>query len=164
MTDKPELSAWFWEVLESSNRSLRTLCRQLEQASKAQLCRYKIDFDDAKACVNPCFWDECLEYLSDDCSEDHGDDFAAWVVMQGRAFFERVVAQPEDIDEYLEMFSAADAETGDPETLWDLEVDRDEYRGYQRADYIAEPIYLARFGQDLHDACYDERGGLRNQD
>jgi hypothetical protein len=34
---------------------------------------------------------------------------------------------------------------------WDDEVDREEYEGYQRADYIAKRIYKLRFGVDLDD-------------
>ena len=54
------------------------------------------------------------------------------------------------------MFWRAEAERRSDETAsWDDEVDRPEYRGYQRADYIATPIYRARLGEDF------ERGMLR---
>jgi hypothetical protein len=163
MTDGPQLVPWFWELLESSGRNLRSLCRKLEQLPKEQLRRYRLDYDEAKDCVNPCCREECQPHLSGDCSEDHGDDFAAWVVMQGREFFERVRTHPEEVPRYLDMFGAAEARRDSPELRWDLEVDRDEYRGYQRADYIATPIYAARFGEDLDDACYDQRGWPREE-
>ena len=50
------------------------------------------------------------------------------------------------------MFEACDAGDDFPELQWDEEVDREEYRGYQRADYIATPIFASRFGEDLDDA------------
>jgi hypothetical protein len=158
MTDDSQIPAWFWELLESSCRSLRVLCRTLEQLPKEQLQRYRQEYDEAMSRVNPCYREECGPHLSTDCSEDHGDDFSAWVVMQGRAFFEQVLAHPEEVQLYLDMFSAVEMQTSHPELRWNEEVDRDEYRGYQRADYIASPIYKARFGEDLHEACYDQRG------
>jgi hypothetical protein len=85
--------------------------------------------------------------------------------MQGLGFYDEVAAHPERIDDYLKICWRAEAErrTGGP-GWWDNEVDRPEYRGYQRADYIATPIYRAQFGEDLHAACYDERGRPRKQE
>jgi hypothetical protein len=150
---------WFWELLESSGRSLRALCRRLEQLPKEQLRRYRLMYDKLKGEVNPHGWEECHPYLTDQCSEDHADDFAAWVVMQGLAFYDEVAAHPEQIQHYLGMFAQAEAERrSGRQGAWDNEADRPEYRGYQRADYIASPIYLMRFGEELHEACYDQRG------
>jgi hypothetical protein len=150
---------WFWDLLESSARSLRALCRRLEELPQEQLRRYKLLYDKWKGEINPHAWEECHPYLAEDCSEDHADDFAAWVVMQGSAFYDEVAAHPELIQHYLGKFARAEAErrSGQP-GAWDNEVDRPEYRGYQRPDYIPSPIYRMRFGEDLDEACYDQRG------
>jgi uncharacterized protein DUF4240 len=163
MTDGPHVSAWFWDLLESSGRSLRSLCRKLEGLPKEELRRYRLEYDEAKSQVDPCSWDACQPFLSRGCSEDHGDDFAAWVVMQGREFFGRVRSHPQDVQRHLEMFGEVEMRRGPADLRWDNEVDREEYRGCQRADYIASPIYRARFGEDLCEACYDERGWPREE-
>ena len=145
-SNHPELSAWFWELLESSNSSLRLLCRKLEQ----QLRAYRRQYDEAKDYVNPCYCEEFSPYLADGCSEDHGDDFSAWVVMQGHRFYEEVQTDPTSIQRYLDLFGDVERRVeGSPR--WDESVDREEYRGYQRADYIATPIYRLRFGEELDD-------------
>jgi hypothetical protein len=155
LADSPHLSLWFWELLESSNRSLRALCRKLEELPQELLLRYHLEYEEAKEYVNPCFREEYYPYLRDGCSEDHGDDFSAWVVMQGKEFFENVLAHPEDAQKYLDEFSEHEMRRANPELRWDEEVDREEFRGYQRADCIAAPIYQIRFGEDLDDACFD---------
>jgi hypothetical protein len=38
---------------------------------------------------------------------------------------------------------------------WDDSVDKEEYEGSQRADYIASPIYEMKFGGDLYNDLYD---------
>ncbi|QJX00281.1 TIGR02996 domain-containing protein [Frigoriglobus tundricola] len=152
----PRIYPWFWRLLESANRSLRDLCRRLETLPEERLRQYHEQFDGAKCYVNPCSWDECHPFLTVGCSEDHGDDFAAWVVMEGRDFYEQVRAHPEQIDHYLQTCDDAEMKHRrlKPKQridagLWDFEVDRPEYRGYQRADYIARAVYLSRFGRDL---------------
>jgi hypothetical protein len=149
-SNHPELSPWFWELLESSNSSLRSLCRKLEQLPKEQLRTYRVQYDEAKEYVNPCYCEEFYPYVADDCSEDHGDDFSAWVVMQGRRFYEEVRTDPTSIQRHLDVFDDVERKVeGSPR--WDESVDREEYRGYQRADYIATPIYRLRFGEELDD-------------
>jgi hypothetical protein len=152
MIDAPRVSPWFWELLESSGRNLRSLCRKLEQLPKEQIHRYRLEYDEAKSFVSPHSWEQCQPHLRGECSEDHSDDFSAWVVMQGRNFFEEVLAQPKFVQHYLDMFSEVEMRRGDPGLRWNEEVDRDEYRGCQRADYIASPIYMMRFGEDLEEA------------
>ena len=85
---------WFWSILESSNRSLVALCRQLEELPKDQLRRYRLEFDKWAGEVNPHHWEECQPHLSESCSEDSAEDFAAWVVMQGLSFYEEVASPP----------------------------------------------------------------------
>lgn len=148
MARDPRISVRFWRLLESAGRSLNALCRQLEQLPREQLQKYREEYDEAKSYVNPCYWDECHPHLRRSCSEDHGDDFAAWVVMQGRAFYSEVRSHPEMVEAYLDQFTAAEAERRSGKVgWWDNEVDRPEYRGSQRADYIASRILRGRFGE-----------------
>jgi hypothetical protein len=154
-------SPWFWGLLEGAARSLRALSQRLEQLPEQDLRQYRREYDQAKDAVNPCSWEHCQPYLARGCSEDHGEDFAAWVVMQGREFYQEVLSHPEQVQRYLDLFSDQDVGLGPAELRWDESVDRDEFRGYQRADYIAIPIYASRFGKDLRDACYDESGWPR---
>ena len=148
----------FWELLGSCGRSLRALSRKLEQFSRRDLCRYLVAYDNRKGEVNPHDWDACHPYLAEPCSEDHADDFAAWVVMQGVEFYGEVASHPERIQQYLEMFDECESGQGHAELRWDESVDRDEYRGSQRADFIASAIYRSRFGGSILEACYDNRG------
>lgn len=151
----------FWDLIASCGRNLRTLSRKLEQFSKLDLCRYHVAFEDWKSDVSPHNWEECHPYLERPCSEDHADDFAAWVVMQGEAFYAEVAGHPGRIQHYLEMFSDCRAGGEHAEMRWDTEVERDEYRGSRRADFIASAVYRARFGGSILDACYDSRGWPR---
>ncbi len=146
MAPAPQISGWFWTMLESSDRSLKALCRQLEQSTPDQLRQYCEEYSEAKDCVDPCAWVECHPHLSKECSEDHGDDFAAWVVMQGRAFFEQVLSHPEAIAKYMDRFERSERDQTDS-SRWDESVDRVEYVGSQRADYIASCILRERYHQ-----------------
>src|SRR5262249_42206062 len=160
----PRLSSWFWDLLESAGHNLCALCRKLEELPQEQLERYRLEYDEAMGYVNPCYCEEFHPYLVDECSEDHCDDFAAWVVSQGREFYERVRSQPEAVQQHFDMFVRA--ETGRRSRMqgwWDDRVDRPEYRGYQRPDYIASPIYEMRFAKDLYEACYDASGNPRQE-
>jgi hypothetical protein len=158
MTDASKPSPWFWQLLASSQLSLPALCRQLEQLPKEQLRRYHFEYEAAKDAVNPSYRPEFYAHLAAECSEDHGDDFAAWVVMQGRAFFEQVLAHPEQMQRHLDLFAEVESGHAARQLRWDNEVDRPEYRGYQRADYIAWPIYQLRFGERLPDT---DEGSVR---
>ncbi len=155
---------WFWTLLESSGRSLQALCRKLEQLPKEQIRRYQLEYDKRKGYVNPHAWEECHPHLTEDWSEDAADDFAAWVVMQGLDFYEEVAADPDRIDDYIKMYWRSEVERRvGPGGRWDTEVDRPEYRGYQRPDYIATPIYKMRFDEELHEACHDSRRWPREE-
>jgi Protein of unknown function (DUF4240) len=163
MTDQPKTDPlWFWKLLASSNRNLIALCRQLEQLPKEQLRQYRLEYDKRAGYVNPHSWEECQPHYNKYYSEDSSEDFAVWVVMQGLDFYDEVAYHPEKIDDYINAYEQAEVERrkGDPR-WWNNDVDRPEYRGYQRADYVASPIYRARFGEDLHEACYDSRGWPR---
>jgi hypothetical protein len=136
-------------LLASAGRNLRSLCRHLERLPAERLRQYRAAFDKAKQSVNPYEdWDAAQPYINEWPSEDGADDFSAWVVMQGREFYQQVRSRPQDVQHHLDLFCEAEAGRH-PELTWDQDVDRAEYRGYQRADYIATPIYRARFGGEL---------------
>jgi hypothetical protein len=63
--------------------------------------------------------------------------------------------------QYLDLFSDCECGRGPNGSGWDEEVDRDEYRGCLRADYIASAIYQSQYGENILEACYDNRGWPR---
>ena len=148
---KPSPDASFWKVIHASKRSLRRLCRQLERMPKEELVSYQRQYEQAKSLVNPLYREDFDSFADDDwsCSDDGADDFAAWVVMQGKPFFDEMLADPARLFAQARAFEESDDEAV---TQWDETVDRPEYRGYQRADYVATPIYRARFGEELGEA------------
>jgi hypothetical protein len=164
MTDdsQPQVEDWFWDLIESSGRSLRTLAGKLEQLPNEQLRQYRLQYDEAKDWVSPHSAEEFWPYVTD-CSEDRADDFAAWVVGRGREFFDRVRSNPEAVQQHLDVFEVVRMGRGAAGAEWDIAVDRDDYRGYQRPDAIVISIYETRFGEDLLDACYDQRGHPRSE-
>src|ERR1043165_7289595 len=139
MSDTPDaiqLSDWFWEMIDTSEHQLQRLAEKLEVLPKEQLLKFHVEYNDAKGEVNP-FDNEALgAHLSGSCGEDSHEDFADWVVSQGRYFFQQVIENPADIDSYIETFW--DCEGDDQsEFYWNTDVEREEYRGYQSPGYIA---------------------------
>lgn len=144
----------FWAILESSRRDLRRLCKKLERLSKANLRDFQFKYEKAKRKVNPYYRDVLWKHVSDleAISEDHADDFSAWVVSLGRSFFERVNKAPKSIRDYLGLFE--ECENGNRKhrgLQWNDDVDRKEYRGYERPDYVAYAIFQTRFQERLYD-------------
>jgi hypothetical protein len=129
----------------------------LEQLPAEQLLSYRDQYEDAKGWIDVGQDKKYWPYMDDHSlySEDGSDDFAAWVVMQGREFYERVRTEPESIQHFLNLHEDVECGEGDPMYCWDDSVDKEEYEGSQRADYIASPIYELRFGGDLYNDLYD---------
>jgi hypothetical protein len=150
MSDGP--SAWFWELLESSHHNLRLLCRRLEALSREELIAFQDEYDEAKSDVNPLHGEAYQPYL-DECSEDAADDFASWVVGQGAKVYGAVREHPELIEQFWEEFEASGYGQEENHLGWNIEVDRDEYRGAQFPSVIAYPIFRLQFGEEL-DAHY----------
>jgi hypothetical protein len=84
--------------------------------------------------------------IPDDFDEE---DFDAWVVSQGRAFYYDLRRQPEKIQACIDMYLASEAGSGFLELRWDEQVDREEYRGWQSPFQVCFPIYRIRFGKDI---------------
>lgn len=143
---EPKIGQRFWDIISSSSSSLCLLCRTLEQIPKQEVIEYQRQFEEAKSAVNPLYRADFASFVDDgtSCSDDEADDFAAWVVMQGKSFFESAVNDPVQLFAFLKSFQESD-----DDTTWDEKVDRPEYRGYQRADYVAVPIYRSRFREEL---------------
>jgi hypothetical protein len=134
----PRIDDWFWDVLESSRHSLRTLCPQLEAMPRERLYAFLYQY-----------W-EAMDYLSPGVPADFdGEDFAAWVVSQGRAFYYDLCRQPERLQAYTSMYQASEEGHGFPELRWDERVDREEYRGRQSPFQVGFAIYQVRFGKDI---------------
>jgi hypothetical protein len=149
------IETWFWEILETSEYSLQKLGEKLEQLSKEQLGEFQFQYQQAQDCVHP-YIDEMISYVTEGCSEDHADDFSGWVVSQGRAFFDVVKNNPSDVQEYLTLY-----ENGYKE--WADVVTRDEYRGWQSPQFIANAVYKWRFDEDLSERLLEREEETENK-
>ena len=141
---------WFWDLLESSGRTLQVLAEKLERLSEEQIRAFQQCYEDAKGEINPLYRDDLAD-VSTYLSEDQADDFTAWAVSQGRVFYGQVKNGPLLTDQFLETFRQHDEEGRSPELRWGDDVTREEYRGYQRPDYIAYAVYERRFHKSLYD-------------
>lgn len=136
---------WFWKIVESSERSLKKMCKTLEPLSKKELINFQRICWHLKEDVNP-FTRSYEMKLQIPCSEDHGDDFSGWVIGEGRAFFENVRDHPEDVQKHNDFLER------EHRTRWDISVEHEEYEGYQRVDIIAKAVYEKKFDEDLDEA------------
>src|SRR5262249_34522777 len=134
---------WFWDVLESSRHSLRALCRELEALPREQFYAFQYQYYEAMDYVEPNNQDVPVPADVDD------EDFADWVVSQGRVFYYDLRRDPEKLPACIEMYLASEEGRGFLELRWNEEVDRDEYRGWQSPFQIGFAIYRARFGKDI---------------
>ena len=146
----PRIDDWFWDVLDSSGHSLRVLCRQLEALPREQLYSFQYQYWEAMQYGRPDPRD--MPSLSptvrvpDDLDTE---DFDAWVVSQGRAFYYDLRRQPERLQACIDMYLASEEGRGFLELRWDKSVDREEYRGSQSPFQVGFVIYRGRFGKDI---------------
>ncbi len=145
-----EPPGWFWNLLEDSDRVLQILIERLELLPRDQLRAFQECFENAKGEINPLYRDDLGGTILD-CSEDRGDDFAAWVVSLGHVFYGEVRNKPELIDQFLEIFRLHEDEGQHPELRWNSDVAHEEYRGYQSPGFIAYAVYEERFKKSLYD-------------
>src|SRR4051794_39929251 len=99
----PAIDDWFWDVLETSGRGLRILCRKLEALPEARLFRFQQQYADAMDFVNPRDWDD-PEIPAAARYSAGGEEFAAWVVSQGERFYEQVRCNHARLPEFAGMF------------------------------------------------------------
>ncbi len=150
---QPPIEDWFWELLDSSERSLCALCRKLEAIPKEKLFQFQRQYTEAKDYVNPRDWDD-PDIPSAVRSCGVGDEFGEWVVSQGKSFYYEVRSNPAQLQKYIDMFETSESGQGLAELRWDCEVDRADYRGWQSPAMIAFPIFEARFGRSMTAAMY----------
>jgi hypothetical protein len=146
----PQIDDSFWGILESSQRSLRALCRQLEMLPRDRLYAFQYQYWEAMEYVPP--GDQDMPRPSPGVrapTDLDEEDFAAWVVSQGRVFYYELRRQPERLPACIDMYLASEEGRGFPELRWDEEVDREEYRGRQSPFQVGFVIYRARFGKDI---------------
>jgi uncharacterized protein (TIGR02996 family) len=151
---------FFWRITDATVGSLRALRRLLEALPIERLPSYHEEFRCAVAEVDPAHREEYFPHLTAGCSEDHGDDFGAWVVMQGREFHRQVATEHARIGGFLPMYDDALQETRRlaarlrtrkgkrrGPTSGDDEADQLAYRN-ARGDYLAREVYESRFGRE----------------
>jgi hypothetical protein len=146
----PRMDDWFWDVLDSSQHNLRALCRQLEVLPREKLYAFVYQYQDAMDYVPP--HDQDVPRLPPDVqvpADFDGEDFDAWVVSQGRAFYYDLRRHPATLQACIDMYLASEEGRGFMELRWDEEVDREEYRGWQSPFQIGFVIYRERFGRDI---------------
>jgi len=125
----------FWELIErSSGKAPATeghatrLAKLLSHRSVAEVISFDQHFQE---CLNRSYrWDlwAVAYIILGGCSDDMFDYFRAWLIGQGREFFERVMADPSRAAERIPPGEEADAE----ELL-----------------YVANDAHLALTGEDL---------------
>jgi hypothetical protein len=146
----PQIDDWFWDILESSQHSLRALCRQLEALPREKLYSFQYQYQEAMEHLPP--GDQEVPGLASTArvpAELDEEDFAAWVVSQGRAFYHDLRREPERLQACIDMYQASEEGRGFPELCWDEAVDREEYRGWQSPFQVGFAIYRVRFGKDI---------------
>jgi hypothetical protein len=141
----PRIDDWFWDVLESSRHSLRALCHQLEAMPREKFYALQYQYHEAMDYVAPDDEDVPVHVPAD---VDH-EDFADWVVSQGRTCYYDLRRQAGRLEAYLDMYQASEEGRGYLELRCNEEVDRDEYRGWQSPFQVGFAIYRARFGKDI---------------
>jgi hypothetical protein len=134
----PRIDDWFWEVLESAQHSVRTLCSQLEALPRDKLYSFQYQYWEAMDCLPPGV-----------PADFDAEDFAEWVVSQGRAFYYDLRRQPARLQACLDMYLTSEGGRGFLELRWDEQVERDEYRGWQSPFQVGFAIYQLRFGKDI---------------
>jgi hypothetical protein len=116
----------FWDVLDSSGRSLRVLWRRLEALPREQLYSFQYQYWEAMDYVRPDPRD--MPSLSPTVrvpADLDEEDFDAWVVSQGRAFYYDLRRQPERLQACIDMYVASEEGRGFLELRWDETVDRE---------------------------------------
>jgi hypothetical protein len=138
------VAPWFWPLVESFRGREAVVRRALAALPKARLVAFNRQYRAASDLVNPCYREDMMAQLPDGCSEDHGQDFAEWVVSRGRAFYHAVRTNPADVARYMAEFDQARGRNLHP-------------RG------VAVMVFRERFGGSLHEATYDDRGWPRRR-
>jgi hypothetical protein len=123
------LSPWFWELIESLGGDEEVMRQQFNELTRQRLLAFRRQFDRARGYVKPtCRAD--FRVQRGKCSEDEGDDFAAWAVSRGRVFWLKVGGHPEAFEDKLDEFRQVEA-------------------AFVRPDYVVSSLFNERFGEEM---------------
>jgi hypothetical protein len=126
----PRFSPWFWPLIESLDNNEVKMRKAFRAMSKRQLIAFFRQFRIARGEVNP-------QSRSDmplrEVSEDALKDFAAWVVSQGREFYDEVRTNPAAVEDYWDQFTAFERK----------------YRHFREPDGIAGQVFYERFEEEI---------------
>ncbi len=161
ITDYPHDSGFifsrFWRALASYDGCHRRMRDHLERLPEDQLTFLAEQFQDAISCVDPSLRDDFWPYSRRVWTEDAGERFAAWVVMQGETVYDDVRSQPEQIEQFTAQSEAAEHDRRrrddinrrrKPGLARESEADRIQFQR-SRLDYVAMGVYYDRHGRDL---------------
>jgi uncharacterized protein (TIGR02996 family) len=147
----------FWRALTSYEGSYRRMREHLERIPEGQL-RFLVNlFHSVMSEVAPHSRSKYWPYCRFEWAVNVGSDLAAWVVMQGKTFYDHVRSQPEHIVRFAEQREAAQQElrkrssvnrSWEPGPIREAEEDRIQFQ-QSRLDYIAMAVYRNRHGRDL---------------
>jgi hypothetical protein len=127
----PRLPPWFWPLVESFGGEVRAMTERFKAMPRRRLLAFRRQYDRALSHVHP-YHREDFVIGDRECSEDHGDDFAAWVVSQGRVFWDGLRRHPTSFQRRLEEFEPVSFEAMQ-----------------RRPDFIASAVFHERFGEDM---------------
>jgi Protein of unknown function (DUF4240) len=125
----PRLALWFWELVESLGGDEKVMTRRFNELPRQRLLAFRRQFDRARGYVHPTYRAD-FRVQHGTCSEDYGDDFAAWVVSRGREFWQEVGRHPAAFQDKLDEFGQAES-------------------GFVRPDYIVSSVFNERFGEEM---------------
>ena len=127
----PRLPLWFWPLVESLDGDVPAMETRFRAMPRQRLLAFRRMYDRALSGVHPYHRTDFV-FGDRDCSEDHADDFAAWVVSRGRTFWDQVRRCPEDGPAYLDEF--------EPISFREM---------CRRPDFIAGNVFQERFGESI---------------
>ncbi|MFB8234955.1 hypothetical protein ACFC58_00165 [Kitasatospora purpeofusca] len=143
------VSDWFWEALEATRPRLSALESWLEAQPREVLEAFALAYESAAESLAD--FSEGVSVDGDVWSEDSTEDLCLWVVGQGHALWNSVVAGELGLDEVARMYLGRAPLLPEGATPWDAEVSNPEHRGYQSPGSIVHGVYRTRFAEELHD-------------
>lgn len=96
MIEPPELSDWFWSVVEDE----RPIEELFGEMTDEELLRFHYELEDATCEIRD---EPFSEYMTKD-SEDGVIDIGYWAVSQGRDYYTRIFAHPEELPYSVEQY------------------------------------------------------------
>ena len=87
----PELSQWFWEIVDRAQKSRDQLREILMQLTSEELGRFQDEFEEAAVALTE---EPIVDYTDRELTEDGMEDLTMWVVSQGSAFYYSVWEDP----------------------------------------------------------------------